>query len=673
MRTIVWIIFLVGLCCFGYSQNTTTATMQDNITRLKQQLATAESDTTKNRILFNLSNAYRHTNMDSTHRYAMMNLELAKSTGQVQRQLGAMSMLGLSYIYRGNLPKALGLGLEAIRLGKDLPVKNGGLGPNLDHTGSIYLLIGDYVRALKYFRMEVDLGPEVDKYAYAFGFWNIASVYEVTNQLDSALIYLDQSFKAYQLINDDTYPYIYQVYPEWYDTRAKVYIKQNQLDLALKDFHQSLSMSLKNNEKGLSSKSFYNLAHFYKDQLQGDSSIYYAEQALSQAQSISYTKIIMQAANLLAELYEKDDPAKALSYFKLANENQNKLYGASNMQAIRDMIEQNEKRAQEIAANELAAKNQLRQYLLFGGLLFVISVAFLLFRNNRITQRNNALLNQQKTQIENTLHQLKSTQAQLIQSEKMASLGELTAGIAHEIQNPLNFVNNFSKVSDELLQEMKEELEEGDKEEVKEIMSLLSLNLEKINHHGERASGIVKGMLQHSRAGKGEKEPTDINALCDEYLRLAYHGIRAKDKTFNATMDTSFDESLGKINIVPQDIGRVVLNLITNAFYAVNVRKQKEDENFKPVVTVRTRKEEEQVVIEVQDNGTGIPKDKIEKIFQPFFTTKPTGQGTGLGLSLSYDIVTKGHGGTLKVETEEGFGTSFIIELPIKIGKHETK
>lgn len=270
---------------------------------------------------------------------------------------------------------------------------------------------------------------------------------------------------------------------------------------------------------------------------------------------------------------------------------------------------------------------------------------------------------------ENTLIELQATQKQLIQSEKMASLGELTAGIAHEIQNPLNFVNNFSEVSNELIDEMNDELDKGDVEEAKAIAADVKQNLEKINHHGKRADAIVKGMLQHSRTSSGQKELTDINALCDEYLRLAYHGLRAKDKSFNATLKTDFDETIGKINLVPQDIGRVVLNLITNAFYAVtDKQRQAVNDNYEPTVTVSTKKANGNVIVSVEDNGNGIPEHIRDKIFQPFFTTKPTGQGTGLGLSMSYDIVTKGHGGELKVETggndPDTPATTFIIRLP---------
>lgn len=266
--------------------------------------------------------------------------------------------------------------------------------------------------------------------------------------------------------------------------------------------------------------------------------------------------------------------------------------------------------------------------------------------------------------LQKSLEELKAAQQQLIQSEKMASLGELTAGIAHEIQNPLNFVNNFSEVSKELLDEMKTELDLENTADAKEIAGDVIQNLEKILHHGKRADGIVKGMLQHSRTSSGQKEMTDINALCDEYLRLAYHGLRAKDKSFNAKFETQFDETAGKLNVIPQDIGRVVLNLINNAFYAVSEKKRTADAGYEPTVSVSTKKEGGRIVISVKDNGSGIPDNIVEKIFQPFFTTKPTGQGTGLGLSLSYDIITKGHGGELKVETKESVGSVFIIVLP---------
>ncbi len=320
-------------------------------------------------------------------------------------------------------------------------------------------------------------------------------------------------------------------------------------------------------------------------------------------------------------------------------------------------------------------------YLIYA-LLFLLALRiFSLWRERKLRHEKEVLeikVNHRTEQLNKSIQTLKSTQSQLIQSEKMASLGELTAGIAHEIQNPLNFVNNFSEVSNELIVEMTEELDKGDIEEAKAISSDIKQNLEKINHHGKRASDIVKGMLEHSRTNTGQKESTDINALCSEYLRLAYQGLKAKNKDFNATMETHFDPNLPKIDIIPQDIGRVLLNLINNAFYAVSEKlkvetskansrpsgSEKAGSEYEPKVIITTSlTANNQLLIAVKDNGLGIPDAIKDKIFQPFFTTKPTGQGTGLGLSLSYDIV-KAHDGKLKVETYENQGSTFIIQLP---------
>jgi signal transduction histidine kinase len=303
----------------------------------------------------------------------------------------------------------------------------------------------------------------------------------------------------------------------------------------------------------------------------------------------------------------------------------------------------------------------------------VVSViGIILFRNNNQRKKSNLLLTsqkneieQQKKQVEESMERLQSTQSQLVQAEKMASLVELTAGIAHEIQNPLNFVNNFAEINTELIDELKKEIEPAGIISANELVEDIKANSEKITHHGNRADAIVKSMLQHSRKTSAQKELTDINALCDEYMRLFYHGLRAKDKSFNAEYDTKFDTTLPLISVIPQDIGRVILNLINNAFYAVNARqKMEQDSGYKPLVTLTTSKQGDQVVIEVADNGTGMPEQVKEKIFQPFFTTKPTGEGTGLGLSLSYDIVTKGHGGSINVSTSTNQGTVFSVQLP---------
>lgn len=278
----------------------------------------------------------------------------------------------------------------------------------------------------------------------------------------------------------------------------------------------------------------------------------------------------------------------------------------------------------------------------------------------------NRELSKTNTTLSTTLENLRATQQQLVQSEKMASLGELTAGIAHEIQNPLNFVNNFAEVNKDLLEEIKEMLSNGSSKNVLSSINTLRENEEKILHHGRRADNIVKNMLQHSRKGTGKKEPVEINLLVDEYLRLSYHGLRAKDKAFNVKLVTDYDDSIGKIAIEPQDIGRVLLNLYNNAFYSVNEQHKLRIESFEPTVIVKTKKLANKVEIVVKDNGIGISQKVQEKIFQPFFTTKPTGEGTGLGLSLSYDIITKGHSGELKVESKEGEGAAFVVQLPLQ-------
>ncbi len=394
---------------------------------------------------------------------------------------------------------------------------------------------------------------------------------------------------------------------------------------------------------------------------------------------------ILRDYKLMAELYKKtgrnDKAAEAYSSFIARQDSlmadQDK-YRSLSFEAEQQMNEKEQSIAKLESQNEIAT---LSRNFLIGIAALLVMVAAGLYNRFRYKKKANLVL-------EKTLTDLKSTQTQLVQSEKMASLGELTAGIAHEIQNPLNFVNNFSEVNTELIDEAGEEMDKGNISEAKIILNDIKANEEKINHHGKRADAIVKGMLQHSSRGSGKKEPTDINKLADEYLRLAYHGLRAKDKNFNATMKTDFDESIGNINIIPQDIGRVILNLINNAFYAVHEREKLIANShqlialpYEPTVWVSTKRINSplgskaerregtefwggEVVISVKDNGPGIPQKILDKIFQPFFTTKPTGQGTGLGLSLSYDIV-KAHGGELKVETKEGEGSIFIIQLPL--------
>jgi signal transduction histidine kinase len=410
---------------------------------------------------------------------------------------------------------------------------------------------------------------------------------------------------------------------------------------------------------------YFNLAEILYKKKEMDSCVYYAQRSLTLCQKYKYKNFEVGVSGFLAKVYDKTDVDSAYKYIKIMVAAKEEVNNADRGRQFQKVSSDVEKKEKELEDAEARFRNSLKLYGLITLLSFFVLIAIIFWRNNRQRKKANTLLTEKKEKLEHTLAELKSTQYQLIQSEKMASLGELTAGIAHEIQNPLNFVNNFSEVNEELLRELRTEAEKGNLDDVKAIANDIALNSEKINHHGKRADTIVKGMLQHSRASSGQKEPTDINKLADEYLRLAYHGLRAKDKSFNANFKTELDNSIGKINVAPQEIGRVILNLINNAFYAVNEKRKLNLNGYEPKVTMTTAKRNGKVEIKVKDNGNGIPQKIVDKIFQPFFTTKPVGQGTGLGLSLAYDIITKGHGGELGVETKESEGSEFIIWLPL--------
>ena len=507
-----------------------------------------------------------------------------------------------------------------------------------------------------------DLG--INKYFdYNRAMW---TMYDAKNY-SRALYYRDQKEKLATDQNREDF------LADSYSLEGHIFLDQKKFNDAIPLLEKALEISLRLNRLQSDEWEAFRLAECYYQIEDYNKALKFALTS-EELLSVGNMRLERNLNLLFAEIYDalgkKNQAYKYLkTYTDLLKESKEKDVVSLVMRAeVRSVLDRKEKEIDllEQEQNIKEQENKTQRFWIIsiaGAFLSALLVSLILYRNNKNRQKANLLLEKQKERIQDTLTELKSTQSQLIQSEKMASLGELTAGIAHEIQNPLNFVNNFSEVNEELLAEMKEELDKGNIEDAKSIANDAIDNQQKINHHGKRADAIVKGMLQHSRSSSGKKEPNDINALCDEYLRLAYHGLRAKDKSFNATMKTDFDETIGKINIIPQDIGRVVLNLITNAFYAVNDRKKLEQTGFEPTVTVGTKKVGEKVLISVKDNGSGIPKKVLAKIFQPFFTTKPTGQGTGLGLSLSYDIV-KLHGGELSVKSKVGEGTTFTIALP---------
>jgi signal transduction histidine kinase len=478
-----------------------------------------------------------------------------------------------------------------------------------------------------------------------------AQTYILKNEPDSAIIYAQKSIQQNELFDGTSWEFpIYLL--------ATIQQMKGDYVRSLENYRLALRLSKIQTEDAQDSLQIYSgMSTLFKSTGQLDSSIYYAQLVnKSWSPAISEAKNLLEAVNNLYEVYKlKGKQDSTLKYLELNYHLRTSFFNTEKQKQIQEATFSVQLKQQEIIAAQAKYKNRLQAFLFTIGILALVIISALLIRNNRHNRRA-------KIKIEKAYGELKTTQVQLIQSEKMASLGELTAGIAHEIQNPLNFVNNFSDVNTELVDELQQAADKGNLDEIKAIAKDIKENEEKINHHGKRADAIVKGMLQHSRSSSGVKEPTDINALADEYLRLAFHGLRAKDKDFNATMKTDFDESIGNINIIPQDIGRVILNLITNAFYAVTEKKKQVGDSYEPTVSVSTKKLGDKVLITVKDNGNGIPQKVLDKIFQPFFTTKPTGQGTGLGLSLSYDIV-RAHGGEIKVETKEGEGVEFIVKL----------
>jgi len=598
-------------------------------------------------------------------------IELLRQSQEANKEIDlraaaiTLQLLGRSYENIGDYSSSLKYALQSLEVSKQANYKSA-VSFSLCTIGNTYTLLGDYTQALNYQNEALEEARSAKvKRAESFVLNSLGETYKFQGDYEKAIENYQQAIKlasetrdlSDQLINEGNL--------------AQVYDRMKNYPLAFQYAKHVLTSSADSADRCLMQ---ITIANIYFHTGNSDSAIYYGLKGLAAAQKIGRKRYSRDASQVMSEIYvSRGDYANGYHYQLLSSIYKDSI--ASDQAARRAALVQYqaelEKKQSQIELlsknNELQREGVRRQkQLLFvslGGVALLLILAGMLIRSNRQKQRTNAVLQQQKKEIQVTLTELKSTQAQLIQSEKMASLGELTAGIAHEIQNPLNFVNNFSDVNGELIGELVDEVDRGNTEEVKVIAHDIKQNLEKINHHGKRADAIVKGMLQHSRTSTGQKELTDINKLTDEYLRLAYHGMRARDKSFNAEIKTEFDNSLGKINIIPQDIGRVLLNLINNAFYAVNEKQKQNLNSYEPTVTVSTAKQNGKVEIKVKDNGKGIPQKIVDKIFQPFFTTKPTGQGTGLGLSLAYDIV-KAHGGKIIVKTKEGEGSEFVVYLP---------
>jgi two-component system NtrC family sensor kinase len=624
-------------------------TNAQNIDSLKKVLKVAKEDSNQVSTLYNIYIYYKYSYPDSALPYIQESYQLSnklKFDAGIRYALIQLSDMAQSL---NNYKQALNYDSMALPLFEKLK-DTLGLGFTLTGIGNIYSQLHDYKNSLLYYHKALNIITSFSQSSnfIQFFFAGISGIYEQNNQLDSALYYAK---KANEISPD--YGYGLQ-------KMAIAYHRLGNAELALEFYNKSIRPSLENNARGDLANIYNGIAEIYKARGNIDSATLNAKKALY------YSPSSLEATGMLVNIYESvNDKDSTLKYLKLTTELKDSAfkYEKEKLRILENITYNEEIKNINAEAAHVKSQNNLKLILLLAGFFAVIIIAVILVRSNRHKQEANVILQKQKEKVESTLSELKSTQQQLIQSEKMASLGELTAGIAHEIQNPLNFVNNFSEINKDLLVEMKDEMNKGNLADANEIANNVIANEQKINHHGKRADAIVKGMLQHSQSSTGKKEPTDINALCDEYLRLSYHGLRAKDKSFNATMKTDFDNSIGTINIIPQDIGRVLLNLYNNAFYAVAEKMKMNLDNYEPTVSISTKKLNDKVQIIVKDNGNGIPQNIIDKIFQPFFTTKPTGQGTGLGLSLSYDII-KAHGGELKVESKEGEETTFIIQLP---------
>jgi len=657
----------------------TADAQKKEIDTLRLALSKAKTDTMRYGASIGLSFAYYLPNPDSSIIFAQQGYLLAKKNNWALAQAKCLNNMANAYGTLGDYVKSLQFYFKVLKIAGELndlyemSVVN-------DNIGATYIQQQDYKKALPYLRLAqkqsntVALSHKlifIHKHNRAVIYINTGECYLDMHQADSAEYYLNICYNDCKKLN------LTDVIGPVQRDLGEVQAEKGNKAGALQFFRQAV-INDKATDDGedvsiacLSTASLY---HKYKQQ---DSAEYYAQKALEAATAEKFEQDVLNAGKALYTFYDEDhNLEQAYKYFKITTAAKDSLYSQDKVKQLLSIDFDEKERQQELQVAQkeaqAEAENRLRTYILSGGLGVLLLLAIIFWRNSNQRKKANHLLSKQKREIEEqrdqtnkALTELKLTQSQLIQSEKMASLGELTAGIAHEIQNPLNFVNNFSEVNRELIDEMQQEIEKGNYKDVKAISDDIKENEEKISHHGKRADFIVKGMLQHSRSGSGERQLTNINILAEEFFKLSYQGLRAKNKDFNSEMVTHLDPDLPKPNVVQQDMGRVLLNLFNNAFYAVNQKVKTAGDDYKPEVILTTLTENGSLLIKVKDNGVGIPDAIKEKIIQPFFTTKPTGEGTGLGLSLSYDILVKGHNGTLDISSKEGEGSEFIVRLPL--------
>jgi signal transduction histidine kinase len=626
------------------------------IDSLQNNFHSAANDSARTVALGALVDYYSFNQFDSSMYYSSMLIDLSEKKHNLYGVY--LGNFGLFHAYncKGNYPKALEIDLKMMRVSEQLrQIKPSLLWVGHYFEGVLFREMLDYPNAFFHFREALRLqdSTNVDIGDWFASYSQFALIYKGKKMPDSALFFAKQGYWLATKAQD---------FKKFICLASRIlgsmYELNSEYDSAKRFYHIAIDESIHYNNIYFLTGTYNFLSSYFLKIGNIDSSIYYANKSFLLCTEHNFGDFTYDASTILRDAYKtKRNPDSTLKYMQIMLAEKDSIYNQENIKKFQSYFFNEELNEQQNLANEEKKAQSIRIYYLAAALGFMLLLAFVLYRSNLQKHKANRIISK-------ALDDLKDAQTQLVLQEKMASLGELTAGIAHEIKNPLNFVNNFSDVNTELLEELSTEADKANFHKVKAIAKDVIENSKKINFHGKRADAIVKAMLQHTRQSKGVKEMTDINALCDEYLRLAYHGFRAKEKDFNVKIKTDFHDAIGKINIVPQDIGRVLLNLANNAFYAVNERQKGGGVEYDPAVTISTTRSGNQVFITIRDNGNGIPNNITDKIFQPFFTTKPAGSGTGLGLSLSYDII-KSHGGEIRVETKKGEGTEFNIQLPI--------
>ena len=661
MRRILSIAALLISRVIVYSQTPLVSDSQfvERMDDYKRRLAAATDDSTRLFILQYLNFHYETANPDSSLKYGLAGVELSRRSNNIKQEARAMNGLAGVLRQQGEFAQALDYLFQGRKLAEQAGFTSE-VARSYRRTALIYSDLGDYTKAVDNILLAIELDKSIPANKISIGVDNVLAtgIYESMDNSDSALYHADM------VIRDRSFPEGLSHTVLLY--LGNIQLKKKKYEQAMSLYDSGLNMSLRSTDFTDASSFVSQIAAVHIARHNADSAIHMALLGLQYAQKVNFKRGIVTSGTMLANLYDSLEPALALKYFRIANDARDKLFGVNSMKTVQSMVAREEARRLKAEAASLEFKNRIRLYGMISGLGVLLIIALILYRNNAQKQKVNTQLKLQHDDLQKTLQQLKATQAQLIQSEKMASLGQLTAGIAHEIKNPLNFVNNFSELNEELIEDAGQEIRQGNVSAAMSLLENVKENAAKILLHGKRADAIVKSMLQHSRSGSNQKQSVDLNDLVKQYLKLALQGARSMDHSFNPSVTTEYDPQLGSIEAAPDEIGRVLINLYDNAFYTTREKKKLLAGHFEPQIKVVTRKLQGRAQIIVEDNGQGIPAETVNKIFQPFFTTKPTGQGTGLGLSLSYDIVTKGYQGELSVETKEGEGSKFTISLPVQ-------